>query len=135
MSKNSVEEAQKRYKDTVMSTNQRFPAIFIVADAGDNRNSIDNILKDKSLKTIKEEIRFDIVSTQFAMHYMFESEIKLRGYLHNVSCKLEDGGLFMGTTVDSDRLVYLIRESGKKNNLTIGNKFYSIVMGQDSFNN
>jgi len=75
------------------------------------------------------------VSTQFALHYMFESEIKLRGYLHNVSCKLEDGGLFMGTTVDSDRLVYLIRESGKKNNLTIGNKFYSIVMGQDSFNN
>jgi len=72
---------------------------------------------------------FDIVSTQFALHYMFESENKLRGYLHNVSTKLEEGGLFIGTTVDADRLVYLIRESGKDNNLTIGNKFYSVVMG------
>ena len=37
----------------------------------------------------------------------------------------------MLTTIDSDRLVYKIRESGPK--LSIGNKFYSVVFKQDSF--
>lgn len=57
------------------------------------------------------------------MHYMFESEAKLRAFLHNVSCRLETGGFFIGTTVDADRVVSLIREKGGKN-MTIGNKFY-----------
>jgi mRNA capping enzyme len=40
---------------------------------------------------------------------MFESEVKLRTFLHNVTDRLEEGGVFFGTTIDSDRLVHKIR--------------------------
>jgi len=78
---------------------------------------------------IREKIVFDVVSTQFAIHYMFESEQKLRGYLQNVSKRLVDGGVFIGTTIDSDRLVHKIREAGSRKNLTIGNEYFSIMFG------
>ena len=57
----------------------------------------------------------------------------LKGYLSNVSKRLVDGGVFIGTTIDSDRLVHKIREAGSEKNLTIGNEYFSIVFGQDSF--
>lgn len=78
---------------------------------------------------IRDKIVFDVVSTQFAIHYMFESEHKLRGYLENVTRRLVDGGVFIGTTIDSDRLVHQIRESGSAGNLTIGNEYFSIMFG------
>lgn len=64
---------------------------------------------------------------------MFEKEEKLRGYLKNVSCRLVNGGKFIGTTIDSERLVHKIRHSGKEGHLTIGNEYYSVVFGQDTF--
>jgi len=54
----------------------------------------------------------------------------LRGFLKNVTDRLEEGGVFIGTTVDSDRLVCQIRESGKMN---IGNEYYDVIFGQDTF--
>ena len=112
-----------------------FSAIFIVSDAcHGEQGSIDQILNEEQPKlNIKDKIMFDIVSTQFAIHYMFEDELKLRGYLQNVSKRLLEGGLFIGTTIDADRLVHKVREAGIENNLTIGNEFYSIVFGQDNF--
>ena len=59
-----------------------FKAIFMVNDAGDPLNLISRILKtEKKVEDIREKIMFDIVSTQFAIHYMFEKESKLRAYL------------------------------------------------------
>jgi mRNA (guanine-N7-)-methyltransferase len=66
---------------------------------------------------------FDIVSTQFAIHYMFESEAKLRAFFRNVSDRLEPGGFFIGTTVDSEELVFRVRTSGSHNN-TIQNDYF-----------
>jgi len=60
---------------------------------------------------------------------MFENEQKLRGYFQNVSKRLVEGGLFIGTTIDSERLVHKVREAGSENNLTIGNEYFSIVFG------
>ena len=57
------------------------------------------------------------------MHYFFESEVKFRAFLHNVTCKLEPEGFFIATTIDSDRLVYKIRNEGGKK-LRIGNSCY-----------
>eukprot|EP00347_Sterkiella_histriomuscorum_P015000 403358695 len=113
-------------------SNVKFPSIFVVADAGDPTMTIDKVFQDDRLRDIKTPIVFDIVSCQFAMHYMFESEVKLRAFLHNVSCRLETGGFFIGTTIDADRVVSMIREKGGKN-LTVGNKFYQIRFGQASF--
>ena len=44
-----------------------------MADASDENNLIDKVLQQE-LKDIRERIVFDIVSTQFAIHYFFESE-------------------------------------------------------------
>ena len=58
---------------------------------------------------------------------MFESENKLRAYLHNVTDRLEPGGYFFGTTVDSDELIYRVRSSGNKDN-SITNDFLKVVL-------
>jgi hypothetical protein len=52
---------------------------------------------------------------------MFEAEHKLRAFCRNVTDRLEDGGVFIGTTIDSDRVVNKIRQQP---NLTIGNDYY-----------
>ena len=75
---------------------------------------------------------FDIVSTQFAIHYMFRSEDKLRAYLRNVTDRLEPGGYFIGTTIDSDELVYRVRSEGNPDN-SISNDFMKVVLPQDHF--
>jgi mRNA (guanine-N7-)-methyltransferase len=146
LSLESVKEAKRRHEEHILNSadvqcldrrsvqRTSFPAIFIVADAGDDENLLDDILrKDVSLANIRHKIMFDIVSVQFAVHYMFESERKLRGFFRNVTDRLEEGGHFIGTTIDSDRLVYKIREAGADKKLTIGNDYYSIVFGQDTF--
>lgn len=127
MSDSLVTEAQRRYIQTQVDKDQTsdwhwrqqrkevFKAIFIVADASDENNLVDKVLKEE-LTDIRERIVFDIVSTQFAIHYFFESEAKLRAYFKNVTDRLEDGCFFIGTTVDSDELVSRIREKGSNNN-------------------
>lgn len=60
----------------------RFPAIFIVADGGAPHLLLRDILEqDSKLKRLRQKIMFDLVSTQFAIHYFFESEAKLRAFL------------------------------------------------------
>ena len=61
---------------------------------------------------------------------MFESESKLDAYFHNVATRLEPGGFFIGTTIDSDELVYRIRQTPDN---TLQNEFFKIVMPQDTF--
>lgn len=86
-------------------------------------------MREKTLYKFAKEMKFDIVSAQFAIHYMFEKEEKLRGFLNNVSKRMAEGAKFIGTTVDSERVVARVRESGKESNLTIGNEYYSIIFG------
>ena len=66
------------------------------------------------------------------MHYLYETETKLRAFLHNASCRLEAGGFFIGTTIDAERVVARIRTEGQEK-LRIGNRFYSIQFGQESY--
>ena len=113
----SIDAAIKRRNDSAKDI--KFPSIFLVADAGDERNTIDRILERKEhFGNIKHQIEFDIVSCQFAMHYMFENESKLRAFLHNVSCRLAPGGFFIGTTIDSDQLLTRMRSKGTQGSVT-----------------
>ena len=43
---------------------------------------------------------FDVVSSQFSLHYFFESHVKLDIFLENVSGSLKKGGHFIGTCLD-----------------------------------
>ena len=133
LSEKCVKEAHSRHQQRVQRSmqNNNFSAIFIVADASkaDKGSSHDAILAEIEKHKRIERITFDVISTQFAIHYMFQDEKSLRGYLTNVTQRLEVGGTFIGTTIDSDRLVGKIREAGADKNLTIENDFYSVVFG------
>jgi mRNA (guanine-N7-)-methyltransferase len=104
---------------------------FITEDVSDPNNNL--------MKKIPNEIYFDFVSCQFAMHYHFESEIKIRTFLDNVTTKLNDGGYFIGTIIDSNVLVKRLRNRKNSENyylkdkLTIGNEFYSVKFDQKRF--
>ena len=101
---------------------------------GSAQHTISTILsshKNTLPKNFCNNLKFDIVSAQFNIHYMFENESKLNAFFQNVTDRLAPGGVFIATTIDSDRLVYKIRESGPK--LSISNKFFSVVFKQDSF--
>ena len=88
LSKKSVEQAHQRHKQSITQSTRddKFSAIFIVADAS-KKDAIDTILSqfEKQKRLEKGLIMFDVVSTQFAIHYMFENDASLRGYLKNVS--------------------------------------------------
>ena len=81
LSDTSVIEAQRRHKEMCGRAysyegprqQQAFSAIFIVSDASSNDSgSIDSILNEEQKRMhIREKIVFDVVSTQFAIHYMF----------------------------------------------------------------
>lgn len=127
-----IQKGMQRLKEM---RNVRFPSIFVVHDAGDPNTLVDRVLDNRDIfKNIKRKIVFDIVSCQFSMHYLYESEAKLRAFLHNVSCRLEPGGFYIATTVDAEKVVSLMRttESGKRE-LCIQNRFYSIRFGQEEY--
>ena len=91
------------------------------------------------LQKIPKYFSFDIVSCQFAMHYHFESEVRVRSFLKNVVTKLRNGGLFVGSIIDSNILVKKLRNSKNQNNkfkneiLTFGNDFYAVKFYQKHF--
>ena len=66
LSRASVEEAQRRYTDSIVEDTKLrpFPAIFIVADCGDENNLVSDILvKARDLRSLKVKLEFDVVST------------------------------------------------------------------------
>jgi hypothetical protein len=76
---------------------------------------------------------------QFAIHYLFENEIKLRIFLQNVSDNLKIGGYFIGTSMDGGRVFDLLRGLKKPAEGIIGDdilwkieKKYSATMKWDA---
>lgn len=47
---------------------------------------------------------FDVVSCQFAIHYMFENDLSLDHFARNVAFLMRPGAVFIGTCFDGDRL-------------------------------
>jgi len=54
---------------------------------------------------------FDIISCQFAIHYMFENVYTLDQHLSYVSRMLKPNGLYIGTFMDGDRVIEKIGRS------------------------
>ena len=46
--------------------------------------------------------QFDVVTMQFALHYMFQSKNRLKQFFESWSNQLKEGGRFIATTMDSD---------------------------------
>ena len=53
---------------------------------------------------------FDVCSIQFAVHYMFESQETLHNFLQNVSEVTKEGGYFIGTSYDGEKLFNMLKK-------------------------
>lgn len=51
---------------------------------------------------------------QFALHYMGQTEGRMRHFLHEVSRRLRVGGIFVATTMDSRVLMQLLMGHAEK---------------------
>jgi mRNA (guanine-N7-)-methyltransferase len=129
--KNAMDRLTKLKNEKFKEPEYDCKCIFITEDVSDPNNHL--------LKKIPQEIYFDLVSCQFAMHYHFENEDRLRAFLTNVTSKLNNGGYFIGTIIDSNVLVKRLRERKTSENkymdekLTFGNEFYSVKFSQKRF--
>ena len=54
--------------------------------------------------------RFDCISIQFALHYVFRDELTALTFFCNIRDRLNPGGVFLGTTTDADVLVRRLRD-------------------------
>lgn len=85
---------------------------------------------------------FDAISTMFAVHYFFESEVKLDGFLKNVSDNLKTNGVFFCTFMNGDKVEKEIKDNngdfieGRKliTNFSRGMPVWAIVRRYDNDN-
>lgn len=114
----SVKEAADRYNNTNKAS---FKPLLLVGDCFQVRIS----------EFLPESLTFDVVSCQFAIHYAFENETRVRRLLQNVTDRLQPGGFFIGTTVDANVLLRKIRAI---DGLEIGSEVYQVSFDK-SFTN
>ena len=146
LSRHSINKAVERFKTRKVAP---FISIFCVADVGES------VIH----KRIDKRVAYDLVSCQFSMHYLFETEQKLRTFFENASARLVPGGYFIGSIPDANALVAKLRHarseewnriherqndfedkkdeeeknSSKGNGYRFGNRFYSVQFMQDDF--
>lgn len=83
----SIVEANSRYDNSGLRKTRNYT--FVVC------HSIFELRLSKKVQTI---------SCQFAIHYLFQSQERLRMFLRDVSDNLENNGMFIGTFLNGDRL-------------------------------
>ena len=96
----SVKQAKERWRGRGRC-DTRFGAFFITADCHVSRLA-DHLPRD---------MRFDMVSCQFSLHYAFGTRERACRFMENVADRLRPGAAFVGTTTDARVLVKKARES------------------------
>lgn len=100
----SIEQCKERYKTMRVPSGRRFRGEFFVADL----TRVD--IKPKLLELNCKE-KFHVASSQFSLHYSFESFEQAVRYISNALNNLEVHGIFIGTYPDGPKLLKLARES------------------------
>jgi len=59
----------------------------------------------------KGALKFDVVTCMYAIHYFFENEEKLHGFLNNVSSNLKTGGKFVTTFMDGGSVERALKDT------------------------
>ena len=74
-------------------------------------------MTDTSLSPIRGLLTrgFDVVSCQFAIHYLFENDMVLDRFVRNVDFLLRPGGVFVATCLDGDKVADLLDRSPQGN--------------------
>lgn len=79
---------------------QKLPTWSLQTESSDEGNS-EPIFLPKEGGGIAETDKFDVVSIQFAIHYMMSTRKRARRFFHTVSSLLEIGGNLIATTIDA----------------------------------
>eukprot|EP01084_Bolivina_argentea_P088038 158947_1 len=109
----SIVDCKGRYNESLAKNRFNFRLKLVCADAFARQIS----------DSLDKNIYFDIVSSQFALHYAFETEQRVKAMLLNVTQRLREDGHFIGTIPDANVLVAKWR--AKSPNIhTFGNTKY-----------
>lgn len=99
----SIKQCKERYDSFKKSAGRIFRGEFFVADL--TRVDIESKLNELNVP------KFHVASTQFSIHYSFESFDQAVRYISNASNNLMKHGIFIGTYPDGPKLLKLARES------------------------
>ena len=77
-------------------------------EVGDATNPTPELISQVS-QFVEKNGPFTIMSCQFALHYFFESEQRLRNVFEHFAGFIKPGGYFIGTTVDGLKIVDLLK--------------------------
>ena len=86
-------------------------------------------------------VKFNLVSCMFAIHYMFENENTLDNFVHNIDLVLKNNGIFIGTCLDgslvNNKLINKDIINAKSNNTLLWQieKLYDNYDEKKPFNN
>jgi mRNA (guanine-N7-)-methyltransferase len=114
ISEQSLEICRDRYHNPRRAN---FTAKFVHLDA--TRDA----LLDRYDQAANDIVQHDLVSSQFVLHYSFESFAQADRFMKNVSDSLRPGGFFIGTTTNGAELVKRLREA---NSNAFGNDVFNI---------
>jgi hypothetical protein len=78
---------------------------------------------------------FDVISSQFSIHYYFSDELTLRTYIQNISENIKKGGYFIGTCYDGMKVFQRFKTGSDPNKIEMidefGNRVFSIIKKYD----
>jgi len=136
ISRQAVDDAAKRFNDMCGSgkgSAHSVSAKFAQADLGCTD------LGERGFLAPDE--KFDVISVQFALHYLFQSEKRALSFFRNIAGRLVTGGVFLGTIPDAAKLVRSLRDKvspaasaniDSKEGVTFGNSICSVTFPLES---
>lgn len=104
-SKSNIEDAIHRYNQSGMKSIFSLECLCI------------DFCEENLFQNLRDqEMKFDVVSCQFILHYAFESEKKLRNFFHNISSKMKKESHIIATVPNSKVILEKMNSEGKIKN-------------------
>lgn len=100
----SIQQCKERYNSMKQSNGRCFKGEFFVAD-------LTRVEIERKLHEVNCSEKFHVASTQFSLHYSFETFEQAVKYISNAANNLMKHGIFIGTYPDGPKLLRLARES------------------------
>lgn len=107
-------DVSKPWIDTTSIENDTMRELYDILWGTTKRKDVKNIPMLKYYNIMQSQ--FEVVSCQFAIHYMFATDESLETFCANVNKVMKEGGYFMGTCLDGAKVNELLEstEDGKK---------------------
>jgi SAM-dependent methyltransferase len=109
----SIDGAVSRYNSRKKVFPQFYPATFFQADGGiplnvkaqsERFSNLSNQNKKLIESTFKNDRKFDIISSQMAIHYLFGSKDSIGNLVNTIKTHLKKGGYVIYTLLDGERV-------------------------------